>query len=88
MALQSCAYLTFDVYRRPRRSDQRMTAIVRVTGTALAMGKVGELFGADLRPLTALRVVLALLVLRDTDSITLLRGCYAAFNGMLGTWTP
>ena len=52
------------------------------------MGKVGELFGADLRSLTALRVVLALLVLRDTDSITLLRGCYAAFDGMLSTWTP
>jgi hypothetical protein len=50
--------------------------------------KVGGLFGADLRPLTALRVVLALLVLRATDSITLLRGCYAAFDGMLSTWTP
>jgi len=31
-----------------------MTAIVRVTGTALAMGKVGELFGADLEQSTPL----------------------------------
>ena len=54
MALQSCAYLTFGVYRRPRRSDQRMAAILKGSPVLRwQWAKVGELFGADLRSLTA-----------------------------------